>query len=1024
MRFYSVRQLTALLLALVCLFSLLSAAEGETYPCTGVTTASLRLRQEPSSSGRILLVIPAGGSVTITGEQGDYYIAAYNGTIGFAMKSYIVVSAPAPVQTADAARTPAPAYAPLSSGSSGEAVKKLQTALKNLGYYASSIDGKFGGGTKSAVSAFQQMNGLSPTGVADSATQQLLFDGAPKNSRGVSAATAVPVTPPPTAAPVYAVLSNGSKGAAVSQLQARLKELGYYASAVDGIYGSGTAGCVRSFQARNGLAQTGVADSATQAALYSASASPAFAPAPTPTLIPTNPPAQPIASYPFLTYTLAAVNMRKGASTSSARILTIPKGAEITALSMSGEFLQVSYNGGIGYILAQYAQVPSQYLPGTSLDENSEAQQHYPPLQSGSTGKIVSLLQEALKELGFYSCPLDGIYGATTVAAVNAFQKKNSLRQDGTASPELQQLIFEGAPLNSRGRKTNVSVLPPYDGVEMKLGDKGDQVSDLKSRLKSLGLYSGAISRVFDNATQSAVKKFQSGHSLTVDGVVGPKTWTLLTALTNHTPTPAPAGGAAAPTPAATPITSQNVIIMRNGTRGAVVTHLQNRLMELGYYTCKADGIYDADEIRAVQEFQRKNGLKIDGVAGLETQQLLFSDRALPATSVALPTASPVPAAPFATLEPVWPTAVPASFFNPTQETLKIGSAGDGVRALQTRLKQLGFYIGAVDGDYGSGTALAVTRFQKAYGISSDGVAGPKTLSMLYALPVPTATPRPTATPAPARVTATPRAAAIATAAPLPSSASTISVSTEKALQSGDEGSDVRLMQQRLVQLGYLNRADGVFGSKTYSAVVNFQRRNGLTADGIAGKMTLNRLYSTSAVAAQGTAISAAAAIAASAAAAAASANPSAGFTPPSASQVRYANWFNEIRAIARSMPDVVIYDPVSGLHFNLHMFSFGKHADSETPTAADTAILNQVVGVNTWTPKYVWVVFPDGKVYIASIHSHGHEVDHTPNNDLEGHICLHFPRIMSEAEQTGPYAVSHQKEINWGWEMTQTMID
>ena len=71
----------------------------------------------------------------------------------------------------------------------------------------------------------------------------------------------------------------------------------------------------------------------------------------------------------------------------------------------------------------------------------------------------------------------------------------------------------------------------------------------------------------------------------------------------------------------------------------------------------------------------------------------------------------------------------------------------------------------------------------------------------------------------------------------------------------------------------------------------------------------------------------------------------------------------------------------------------------------------------------WVWVMFPDGKVYIASIHSHGHEVDHTPGNDLEGHICLHFPRIMSEAEQTGPYAVSHQKEINWGWGVTQAMI-
>ena len=82
-----------------------------------------------------------------------------------------------------------------------------------------------------------------------------------------------------------------------------------------------------------------------------------------------------------------------------------------------------------------------------------------------------------------------------------------------------------------------------------------------------------------------------------------------------------------------------------------------------------------------------------------------------------------------------------------------------------------------------------------------------------------------------------------------------------------------------------------------------------------------------------------------------------------------------------------------------------------------------QVCGVNSWTPKYVWVIFSDGRVYLGSTHSHGHEVDHTNGNNLTGHICVHFPRVMSEAEATGPYAVSHQKEILWGWEMTQAMI-
>ena len=85
---------------------------------------------------------------------------------------------------------------------------------------------------------------------------------------------------------------------------------------------------------------------------------------------------------------------------------------------------------------------------------------------------------------------------------------------------------------------------------------------------------------------------------------------------------------------------------------------------------------------------------------------------------------------------------------------------------------------------------------------------------------------------------------------------------------------------------------------------------------------------------------------------------------------------------------------------------------------------MNQVCGENNWTPKAVWVIFSDGRVYLASTHSHGHEVDHTSGNDLVGHVCLHFPRVMSEAEATGPYAVSHQKAILREWERITSTLE
>ena len=55
----------------------------------------------------------------------------------------------------------------------------------------------------------------------------------------------------------------------------------------------------------------------------------------------------------------------------------------------------------------------------------------------------------------------------------------------------------------------------------------------------------------------------------------------------------------------------------------------------------------------------------------------------------------------------------------------------------------------------------------------------------------------------------------------------------------GSRGEQVRSVQQKLIQYGYMTgEADGIFGKKTYDAVVWFQRKNGLTADGVVGGAT------------------------------------------------------------------------------------------------------------------------------------------------------------------------------------------
>ncbi len=60
-----------------------------------------------------------------------------------------------------------------------------------------------------------------------------------------------------------------------------------------------------------------------------------------------------------------------------------------------------------------------------------------------------------------------------------------------------------------------------------------------------------------------------------------------------------------------------------------------------------------------------------------------------------------------------------------------MGSSGEQVRTIQTKLKNWGYYSGAVDGIYGAQTAKAVEYFQRKNGLTADGIVGPATLRAL-----------------------------------------------------------------------------------------------------------------------------------------------------------------------------------------------------------------------------------------------------------------------------------------------------
>ena len=103
-----------------------------------------------------------------------------------------------------------------------------------------------------------------------------------------------------------------------------------------------------------------------------------------------------------------------------------------------------------------------------------------------------------------------------------------------------------------------------------------------------------------------------------------------------ETPTPSPSPvPTKTPPPAPTEIPQPTAITyatLRKGSSGPSVKKLQQALIDLGYLTGNADGSFGSNTHNAVVQFQAVNGLAADGLAGNQTQTLLFSGNALPAS--------------------------------------------------------------------------------------------------------------------------------------------------------------------------------------------------------------------------------------------------------------------------------------------------------------------------------------------------------------------------------------------------------
>ena len=164
---------------------------------------------------------------------------------------------------------------------------------------------------------------------------------------------------------------------------------------------------------------------------------------------------------------------------------------------------------------------------------------------------------------------------------------------------------------------------------------------------------------------------------------------------------------------------------LRIGSRGSEVTKLQNALKDLGFYTMKVDGIYGKGTRSAVMQYQRKNGLKADGIAGPKTQGKLYAGSGSSASSAA----SSAKTSSTATASSSSSSGTKSSIASAGR--LQPGDKGNEVKELQDTLRYIGYYTGSSSGKYDADTKAAVLAFQKAKGLSKDGIAGPKTLAAL-----------------------------------------------------------------------------------------------------------------------------------------------------------------------------------------------------------------------------------------------------------------------------------------------------
>ncbi|MFE1293003.1 peptidoglycan-binding protein [Streptomyces sp. NPDC058751] len=284
----------------------------------------------------------------------------------------------------------------------------------------------------------------------------------------------------------------------------------------------------------------------------------------------------------------------------------------------------------------------------------------------------------------------------------------------------------------------------------------------------------------FGLVTLYAVREYQAGTGIAVDGMVGPQTKAKLYATGGSVPAPVNLNSASCPA---------NIV---QGNTGGCVTELQRLLSRRGY-AVDVDGDFGAGTLAAVKSFQSAHGLTSDGQVGTNTKTKLYDTNESPTTALDLRSA-----------------ACPAEITE--------GETGGCVVTLQALLNGKGQHLD-VDGEFGPSTLTAVKSFQSANGLTADGIVGPNTKVALYSN----------------------ISGGGSSGAPAPINLNSASCPSE--IAQGQKSGCVTELQSLLNHHGADLAVDGDFGPMTDSAVRDFQAEKGLAVDGKVGSNTKSALY-------------------------------------------------------------------------------------------------------------------------------------------------------------------------------------